>query len=82
MKKLTAEEAQDMHPLRPGRFTLLYTQLMQMKVGEALIIERGKDWVTKYPPYNTIRNVAKNTGFVFDFGRMPDVSGWLVKRVK
>ena len=58
MKKLTAEEAKDLHPLKPGRFTLVYSQLMQLQIGEALIIT-SKDWVTKYPPYNTIRNVAK-----------------------
>ena len=81
MKKLTAEEAKDLIPLKPGKHNWVYKHTMQLKVGEALIV-RYEDWKTKNTPYTTFRTVAKNTGFVLDFGRMPDGSGWLVKRVK
>ncbi|MCG3164567.1 MAG: hypothetical protein POELPBGB_00321 [Bacteroidia bacterium] len=80
MKKLTAEEAKNIIPLKPGKYTLLYSQLIQLKPGEALIITTC-DWVTNKPPYETIRRVMKNTGLKLEYGRMPDGSGWLVKRV-
>jgi hypothetical protein len=81
MKKLTEEESKDLIPLRSGRITLVYSELVQLKVGETLIIT-PKDWITRKPPYATIRRAAKNAGFTFDYGRMPDGSGWVVKRVK
>ena len=33
MKKLTEEESKDLIPLRSGRITLVYSELVQLKVG-------------------------------------------------
>lgn len=80
MKKLNAEEAGNIVPLRNGRETLLSAQLKQLKVGEAIVLE-AKDWKTKSPPYRVANNIAKRYGWKFEQGRMPDGSGWLFKRV-
>ncbi len=80
MKILNADEAADLHPLGKGRFNWLYKRLVLLKVGEAIEIPYT-DWKTKTPPYETIRTAAKNLNRDFDYGRHPDGSGWLVKRV-
>jgi len=80
MEILSAEEADGLHPLGKGRFTWLYRKLLTLKVGEAIAIPFD-DWKTKDPPYRSIRNAAKNSKRQFDYGRHPDGSGWLVKRV-
>jgi hypothetical protein len=80
MKILNSDEAEGLEPLRGGRFTWLYKKLVLLKVGEALVI-RYADWNTKSTPYKTIRRVAKNLNRTFNYGRHPDGSGWLVKRV-
>lgn len=80
MKKYTAEEAKNLKPLPKGRYTLIYSMIVQLQAGEALLIT-PQDWVTKNTPYETIRRVMKNTGLKLEYGRMPDGSGWLVKRI-
>jgi hypothetical protein len=80
MEILNEEQSKDLHPLRPGHHTLVYSKLLQLKVGQTLII-KPSDWVTKSLPYPTIRRVAKNTGFKFDYGRTPDGKNWMAKRV-
>lgn len=81
MKILNAEEASELQPMGRGRFNWLYKKLMLLKEGEAIII-RFTDWKTKNTPYKTIRLAAKNLKREFDYGRYPDGSGWLVKRVR
>jgi len=81
MRHYSAEEAKELVPMRKGKFNWVYQKLMLLKVGEALAIDY-KEWKTKNTPYVTIRKAAKNLGREFDYGRHPDGSGWLVKRVK
>ncbi len=80
MKILNPDEAEELEPLKGGRFTWLYKKLALLMVGEALVI-RYEDWNTKSNPYRTIRRAAKNLKRNFNYGRHPDGSGWLVKRV-
>jgi hypothetical protein len=80
MKILSAEEAEGLHPLGKGRFTWLYKRLITLKVGEAIAIPFD-EWKAKEPPYRTVRKAANNLGRDFNYGRHPDGSGWLVKRV-
>jgi len=80
MKIIDANEADGLEPMGRGRFTWLYKRLMLLQVGEAIAIPYG-DWKTKTSPYRTIRTAAKNLKRQFDYGRHPDGSGWLVKRV-
>ena len=81
MKKLTVEEASKLIPMKKGKHTWLYIELMQLKPGEGIIINRA-DWKTKTTPYKTIRGAEGVLKMTFEYGRMPDGSGWLVKRVK
>jgi hypothetical protein len=80
MKILDANEAEGLEPLGRGKQNWLYKKLTLLKVDEAIAI-RFSDWNTKTPPYKTIRTVAKNLKREFNYGRHPDGSGWLVKRV-
>lgn len=81
MKILEGKEADDVIGLGPGRNTLVGKGLMQLEVGQVLIIEKDKDWVTKLPPYRTIRNVAKRSGRKFEYGRTVDGLGWFARRL-
>ena len=80
MKKLNAEEAKEIFPLKKGKYTWLYKALMTLEIGEAIIIEKD-DWKGKSTPYRIIRRAAKKFNRKFDYGRHPKGSGWLVKRV-
>ena len=51
MKILTTEEAATLPVLR-GRFSRIHGNLAKLKVGEALIIEKGIDWIGKKAPDN------------------------------
>lgn len=81
MKKLSAEEASGIVPLKHSRETLLSAMLKQLQVGEAIVME-AKDWKTKGTPYRVANNIAKRQGWKFEQGRMPDGSGWVFKRVE
>lgn len=80
MKKLTVEEAKELVLVNQGRTTKISALTSQLLVGEGLIITRA-DWKGTNPPYSIISSVAKKTGRVFEKGRLPDGSGWAVKRI-
>jgi hypothetical protein len=80
MNILNADEAKDLQPLGGGKFNWLSKKLVLLKMGEAIEI-RYTEWKGKSTPYKTIRTAAKNLNRDFDYGRHPDGSGWLVKRV-
>lgn len=82
MKILEGKEADEIIGLGRGRNTLVRKSLMQLKVGQVLIIEKGKDWVTELPPYRTIRNFAKRSGRKFEYGRTVDGVGWFARRLQ
>ena len=76
MKKFTVEEAANLPMLKHGRHTKVHVQLTQLQIGEALLIEKGIDWVSKHPPYKVINTVAKKNNFKFEKGRSLDGKGW------
>ena len=80
MKKYTVEEAQSLHIVVSGRTTKISAMALSLEIGEAFDITRA-DWKGKNPPYRIINRVAKKTGRKFIKGRLPDGSGWVVKRV-
>jgi hypothetical protein len=80
MKKLNSEEAKQ-HVIVKGRGTRLAQHLSTLTEGEALIIERGVDWVGKRPPYRIIHHFEKKTGWKFVTGRTSDGKGWIAKRI-
>ncbi len=81
VKFLNEEQAADLIPIKKGKYTWLYKELAKLKVGQAIVIETG-DWKTKSLPYKTVRVAGRALNMTFDYGRMPDGNGWLVKRIK
>ena len=81
MRIYNKEEAKELHPLKKGNHNWLYKALLLLEVGQAIGIDQ-KEWKTSNTPYATIRRVAEKLGREFDYGRHPDGSGWLVKRLK
>jgi hypothetical protein len=81
MKKLTAEEANAIIPAAQGRTTTVSAMLATLAIGEALIITRT-DWGSKSGPYRIVNYYSKKTGRLFTKGRMPDGSGWFIKRIQ
>ena len=80
MRIVSEDESRHLHPLGRGRYTYVHAMLSQLKPGQSLIIDR-KDWVTRRPPYEVIRTAARKFNYSLSYGRMPDGSGWLVKRM-
>ncbi len=80
MRILNKEEADAITPVSNGRETLVSSTIKQLQVGQGLIITR-QDWKAKYPPTTIVNSISKKTGRKFEKGRMPDGSGWFVKRV-
>lgn len=81
MKKLTKEEAAKAGIVKNGRTTSVTAHLMELEIGEALIIERGVDWKSKSPPYRVINYFSKKTGRKFNTGQTTDRKGWIALRI-
>lgn len=81
MKKLSKEESATLPLLKKGRYTRLYKMLATLEPGEALHIEKGKDWKSKRPPYQLITRFAKKHKWNVDAGRSPLEDGWIAKRL-
>ena len=79
MRPLNPTELPQLNSLGKGHFTLIYLQVASLQPGTGLVIERS-DFKTKGTPYRIFKNVMKNTGITLLYGRMPDGSGWFVKR--
>ncbi len=82
MIKYTAAQAANLVILKKGRHTYVHKQLLQLLPGEALLIEKGKDWISKSPPYKLIDRLAKKHNMHFERGRDENKKGWNVKRIK
>ncbi len=80
MRILPPEEASAITPISNGRETIVTAAVKQLQVGEGLIITRD-DWKSKRPPYDAVEKVGRKYGRTFERGRMPDGSGWIVKRI-
>lgn len=79
MKKLPPDEAANINPLGRGKHSWLYREMAQLKQGEAIIVEH-KEWKGKREPYAVMRKAAQNLNYKITYGRMPDRTGWIVKR--
>lgn len=81
MKKLSSDEF-DALPLHgKGSSSPLYNKLLNLQVGEALIILKT-EWYVKYSPTTTMNRIERTRGYQFQRGALADRSGWAVKRVK
>ncbi len=80
MKLLTPEEAGKISPVKNGRTTLISSALLNLQPGAGLIVDRT-DWKGLSSPYRIARHITKKKGFKYEYGRMPDGSGWFFKRL-
>ncbi len=81
MKSLTKEEAANIKVVPAGKGSLLRHQLVAMRVGEIVLVEK-KDFNWKGKPLSTfIRRVEKTVNMKFTSGKALDDSGWVVTRV-
>lgn len=80
MQKLNPDEIPEILPVSRGRNTMLRTQLLQLKVGEALFLPR-EEWKAKSTPYYVVNYLKRKDGYRFDYGFKTDGTGWLFKRI-
>jgi hypothetical protein len=81
MKKLNKEEAAKAGIINHGNNSKVSTQLMELEIGEAVIIEKGIDWKSKSTPYRIVIYFTKKTGRKFVSGLTTDKKGWIIKRI-
>ena len=80
MKKLTADEF-DQLPIRgKGRSSHVFNSIVNLQVGEALLIEQ-KDWKRKASPSTLVRYIEKNHDMRFSCGSIAGGNGWAVRRI-
>lgn len=80
MKKLTLEEFEQLPIKGKGRSSHIFNSLINLKPGEALLIEK-KDWNRKAGPSTLVRYIEKKHGLKFHFGALNGSNGWAVRRI-
>jgi hypothetical protein len=81
MKKLSIEEYEQLPLKGKGRSSQVFNSLINLKMGEALLIEK-KDWKRKAAPGTLLRYLEKKHNMKFHCGALDDNSGWAVKRIE
>src|SRR5574343_525322 len=81
MRKLTADEFEQLLIKGKGRSSLIFNSLINLKEGEALLIER-KDWNRKAGPSTLVRYIEKKHNIKFLCGALEGGKGWAVKRME
>lgn len=82
MKKLTEEEAAAIDIKPPGRRSVARMHLMNMKVGDIILLER-KDWKQRRrKPSTYVKILGRNVGWEWSCHEAMDSSGWVIKRLK
>lgn len=80
MKKLTADEFEQL-PLRgKGRSSHVFNSIVNLKAGEAVLIEQ-KDWKRKAGPSTLVRYIEKKHQMKFTCGALAEGNGWAIKRI-
>lgn len=80
MKKLAKHEADKIPLLKQGRKTALRGLLLTLEIGEAIMM-KNEEWKAKRLPYEIATRLMKSSTLRFEYGRLPDESGWLFRRV-
>ncbi|MDF2436006.1 MAG: hypothetical protein K0Q95_382 [Bacteroidota bacterium] len=80
MKKLSPEEYELLPIKGKGRSSHVFNSIINLKAGEAVLIER-KDWKRKAAPGSLIKYIEKKHNMKFSCGAINDGSGWAVKRI-
>lgn len=81
MKKLTEEEYQNLAVKGKGRSSQIFNSLINLKIGEALLIEK-KDWARKAGPSTLVRYIEKNHNMKFSYNALGNGMGWAIKRIE
>ena len=81
MRKLTANEFEQLSLKGKGRSSHVFNSILNLKEGEALLIER-KDWSRKAGPSTLVRYIEKKHEMKFLCGAVEGGNGWAVKRVE
>lgn len=80
MRKLTAIEFEQLSIKGKGRSSHVFNSIINLKEGEALLIER-KDWNRKAGPSTLVRYIEKKHRMKFYCGALEGGKGWAVKRI-
>jgi hypothetical protein len=80
MKKLSAEEYEQLPIKGKGRSSHIFNSIINLKAGEAILIEK-KDWKRKASPGTLVRYIEKKHQVKLSCGAVNDGSGWAVKRL-
>lgn len=80
MKKLSSDEFAQLPIRGKGRSTHVFNSLINLKPGEAVLIEK-KDWSRKAGPSTLVRYIEKKHQMKFHFGALNGDSGWAVRRI-
>lgn len=81
MKKLTSNEFEQLSIKGKGRSSHLFNSIVNLKVGEGLLIEK-KDWNRKAGPSTLVRYIEKNHKRKFACAAISgEEGGWAIKRI-
>jgi hypothetical protein len=80
MKKLTSDEFEQLPIRGKGRSSHVFNSIVNLKVGEAILIEQ-KDWKRKASPSTLVRYIEKKYQMKFTCGSITGGTGWAVKRI-
>jgi len=80
MRKLSPQEFEQLTIKGKGRSSYVFTSILNLKEGEALLIEK-KDWQRKAGPSTLVRYIEKRYKGKFLCAAVEDGKGWAVKRI-
>ncbi len=80
MKRLTEEEYNTLAVKGKGRSSELFNSIINLKPGEAILIEE-KDWNRKAGPSTLVNYIEKKTGLKLTCAALMSSKGWVVKRI-
>lgn len=80
MKRLSEQEYQNLSLKGKGRSSELFNALINLRKGEAVLIEQ-KDWNRKAGPGTLVRYIEKKHQMKFVCAAVADQNSWVVKRI-
>jgi arginyl-tRNA synthetase len=81
MRKLTVDEYNELPIRGKGRSTDAFNSIINLQVGEALLIE-NKDWKRKAGPSTLVRYIEKKYNRNYTCSAVSSAGGWVVKRIE
>ncbi|MEO6303144.1 MAG: hypothetical protein ABIP51_08215 [Bacteroidia bacterium] len=81
MKILKEEEFNNLALKGKGRSSLIFNSLVNLNVGEAILIEK-RDWHRKASPSTLVKYIEKTHSLKFTCAALLNGQGWAVKRIE